>query len=104
MYAPGVSVVVFIILLAISGLIVGGLGRLLLPGPDPMTVPQTILVGIVASYVAGLFGWYVLNRHGGSLLLAVIFAMLIVWLGRRYRQSRWWPAGPPGTRRPLPPP
>ena len=93
------SFILYAISLALSGLIIGALARLALPGRDPMTLPQTILVGIVASYVAGLFGWYVLNRHGGSLLLAVIFAMLIVWLVRRYRQSSWSQPGPPGPRR-----
>jgi uncharacterized membrane protein YeaQ/YmgE (transglycosylase-associated protein family) len=94
-----VSIIAYIILLAIVGLIVGGLGRLLLPGPDPMTIPQTIMIGIVASYGAGLFSWYVLKRHGGGLLLSVIFAMLIVWLVRRYRQSTWGRPGPPGPKR-----
>ena len=93
------SIVLFIILLAISGLIVGGLGRLLLPGPDPMTIPQTIMIGIVASYAAGLFAWYVLDRRTGSLLIAVVFAVLIVWLIRRYRRSTWSRPGPPGPRR-----
>jgi uncharacterized membrane protein YeaQ/YmgE (transglycosylase-associated protein family) len=93
-----VSIVVFIIVLAFVGLIVGGLGRLLLPGPDPMTIPQTIMIGIVASYAAGLFSWYVLHRHGGGLVLSVLFAMLAVWLVRRYRRSTWSQGGPPGPR------
>jgi uncharacterized membrane protein YeaQ/YmgE (transglycosylase-associated protein family) len=93
-----VSIVVFIIVLAFVGLIVGGLGRLLLPGPDPMTIPQTIIIGIVASYAAGLFSWYVLHRHGGGLVLSVLFSMLAVWLVRRYRRGTWSQAGPPGPR------
>jgi uncharacterized membrane protein YeaQ/YmgE (transglycosylase-associated protein family) len=96
-----VSIIAYIIVLAILGLIVGGLGRLLLPGPDPMSVMQTIIVGIVSSYASGLFIRYVLDRRSGfSLLLAVIFSMLIVWLVRRYRQSSWAQPGPPGVRRP----
>jgi uncharacterized membrane protein YeaQ/YmgE (transglycosylase-associated protein family) len=95
-----VSIVAYIILLFFLGLVVGGLGRLLLPGPDPMTLIQTVIIGIVASYAAGLFSWYVLNRHGGGLLLSVVFATLIVWLVRRYRTSSWSQPGPPGPRRP----
>jgi uncharacterized membrane protein YeaQ/YmgE (transglycosylase-associated protein family) len=94
-----VGIVAYIILLAILGLIVGGLGRLLLPGPDPMSTVQTIMIGIVASYAAGLFSWYVLHRHGGGLLLSVVFSVAIVWLVRRYRQSSWSQPGPPGPRR-----
>jgi uncharacterized membrane protein YeaQ/YmgE (transglycosylase-associated protein family) len=93
------GILAYIILLAILGLIVGGLGRLLLPGPDPMSAVQTIMIGIVASYAAGLFSWYVLNRHGGGLLLSVVFSVAIVWLVRRYRQSSWSQPGPPGPRR-----
>jgi uncharacterized membrane protein YeaQ/YmgE (transglycosylase-associated protein family) len=91
-----VSIVLYIILLAILGLVVGALGRLLLPGRDPMTIPQTIMVGIVASYAAGLFSWYVLHRHGGGLVLSAVFAVAIVWLIRRYRRSSWSRPGPPG--------
>jgi uncharacterized membrane protein YeaQ/YmgE (transglycosylase-associated protein family) len=95
-----VSIIAFVILLGVLGLIVGGLGRLLLPGPDPMTIPQTIIVGIVASYAAGLFSWYVLDQEGGGLILSAFFAVLIVWLVRRYRRSSWSQPGPPGPRRP----
>ena len=93
------SIVVYIILLAFLGLIVGGLGRLLLPGPDPLTIVQTIIVGIVASYAAGLFSWYVLDRRGGGLILSALFAVIIVWLIRRYRESSWSRPGPPGPGR-----
>ena len=93
------GIVLYIILLFFIGLVVGGLGRLLLPGPDPMTVVQTVMVGLAGSFAAGLFSWYVLNRHGGGLLLSVIFTMAIVWLIRRYRQSSWNQPGPPGPRR-----
>jgi uncharacterized membrane protein YeaQ/YmgE (transglycosylase-associated protein family) len=93
-----VSIIAFIIVLAFVGLIVGALGRLLLPGRDPMTIPQTIIVGVVSSYAAGLFSWYVLKRHGGGIVLSVLFAMLVVWLVRRYRRSTWSQAGPPGPR------
>lgn len=93
------SIVLYIVLLAILGLLVGGLGRLLLPGPDPMTIPQTIIIGIVGSYAAGLFSWYVLDRRAGGLLLSVLFTMVLVWLVRRYRRSSWSQPGPPGPRR-----
>jgi len=93
------SIVVFIIVLFFVGLIVGALGRLLLPGPDPLTVFQTVLVGLAGSYIAGLFSWYVLHRHGAGIVLSVVFTVLIVWLIRRYRQSSWSQPGPPGQRR-----
>jgi uncharacterized membrane protein YeaQ/YmgE (transglycosylase-associated protein family) len=79
------GVIVYLIVLALTGLIVGALGRLALPGPDPMTIPQTILVGIAGSFLAGLVWWLLFGRNGGGILLSVIFAALIVYLIRRSR-------------------
>ena len=79
------GVIVYLIVLALTGLIVGALGRLALPGPDPMTIPQTILVGIAGSFLAGLVWWLLFGRNGGGILLSVIFAALIVYLIRRRR-------------------
>ncbi len=77
------SLVVFLIALAFAGLVVGALARLLLPGPDPMGAAMTIGVGLLGSFSAGLFSWYVLHRHGAGLILSVLFAMLIVYALRR---------------------
>lgn len=77
------SLLLFLILLLIVGLLVGALARLLLPGPDPMGIAATILIGMAGSFLAGLFSWYVLNRHGAGLVLSVLFSMLLVWLRRR---------------------
>jgi uncharacterized membrane protein YeaQ/YmgE (transglycosylase-associated protein family) len=77
------SLLLFIILLAVVGLFVGALARLLLPGPDPMGIGGTILVGLAGSFIAGLFSWYVLHRHGAGLILSVLFSMLLLWIRRR---------------------
>ena len=58
--------ITFIIMLVITGLIVGALGRLLLPGRDPMSIGQTILVGIGGSLVAGLIGRLLFGGRGGG--------------------------------------
>jgi uncharacterized membrane protein YeaQ/YmgE (transglycosylase-associated protein family) len=80
-----VSLVVFLIALAFAGLVVGALARLLLPGPDPLGVAMTIGVGLLGSFSAGLFSWYVLHRHGAGLILSVLFAMAILYVMRRRR-------------------
>ena len=77
------SIVLYLILLFIIGLFVGAVARLLLPGPDPMSIPMTALVGICGTFSAGLFSWYVLHRHGAGLVLSVLFSMLVVWIYRR---------------------
>jgi uncharacterized membrane protein YeaQ/YmgE (transglycosylase-associated protein family) len=45
--------VTFIIWLLVLGLIAGAVARLLVPGPDPLGVAGTIVVGIVGSFVGG---------------------------------------------------
>jgi uncharacterized membrane protein YeaQ/YmgE (transglycosylase-associated protein family) len=83
-----VGLLLYLIFLFIIGLIVGGLARLLLPGPDPMGIGMTALVGVSGTLVAGLFSWYVLHRHGAGLVLSVLFSMLLVWLYRRSQTGR----------------
>ena len=75
----------YLIILFFVGLFVGALARLLLPGPDPMGIFMTALVGLAGTFSAGLFSWYVLHRHGGGLILSLVFSMLVVWLYRRSR-------------------
>jgi uncharacterized membrane protein YeaQ/YmgE (transglycosylase-associated protein family) len=87
------GIIAYLIILFFIGLIVGALARLLLPGPDPMSIGMTVLVGLCGTFSAGLFSWYVLHRHGGGLVLSVVFSMLVVWIYRRsqaggYRSRR----------------
>jgi uncharacterized membrane protein YeaQ/YmgE (transglycosylase-associated protein family) len=89
----------FLIILFFSGVFVGALARLLLPGPDPMGIAMTALVGICGTLSAGLFSWYVLHRHGAGLLLSIAFSVLIVWLYRRSRGAGYRGRTPTGQRR-----
>ena len=76
--------ITYLILLVLSGLIVGALGRLAIPGPDPMGIGATIMVGIGGSFIGGLAGWFLFHRPAG-LILSVLGAALIVYLIRRSR-------------------
>ena len=82
------SLLIYLIILFFVGLFVGAVARLLLPGPDPMGIGMTAVVGLCGTFSAGLFSWYVLHRHGAGLLLSVVFSMLLVWLFRRTRTAR----------------
>jgi uncharacterized membrane protein YeaQ/YmgE (transglycosylase-associated protein family) len=85
--ATDMEVIGYIALLALSGLLVGALARLLLIGPDPMSILETMLAGIGGSLVAGLIAYYVFDRDAGpGLLLSVICAMGIVYAVRKYRR------------------
>ena len=74
----------FIIFLIFWGALVGGLGRLALPGPDPMTFGETVLVGIGSSLVAGVLFRAIFNS-GAGILGSVLVATGAVYLVRRSR-------------------
>jgi uncharacterized membrane protein YeaQ/YmgE (transglycosylase-associated protein family) len=79
----------FLISLIIGGLIIGALGRLAIPGPNPMSVGMTILVGVGGSFIGGLVGYLLTGgRYAGGWILAVAGAALIVWLMQRSQQNR----------------
>ena len=79
------SLIGYIIALAVTGLIVGALARLALPGRDPMSLLQTMLVGIAGSFAAGLLYAALFHRNGGGILLSVLFSTAIVYAIRRSR-------------------
>ena len=55
----------FIVYLIVIGLIAGFIARALVPGPDPMSVLGTMLLGIVGSFIGGFVG-YVLTHHDAT--------------------------------------
>src|SRR4051794_13336575 len=80
------SLIAFLILLAIQGLVVGAFARLALPGRDPMTIPQTMAVGLAGSFIAGIIVYAVSGgRAGAGFLGALICSVLIVYVIRRRR-------------------
>jgi uncharacterized membrane protein YeaQ/YmgE (transglycosylase-associated protein family) len=72
-----------IIGLIIGGLIVGALGRLINPGPDPMGWIVTIAIGIGAMLIVGLIVGGVLG-----FVLAVIVAAVLVTLVQKFLPGR----------------
>lgn len=70
----------FIIVLALFGLIVGGLARLVLPGPEALGALGTILAGIGGSLIGGIVGRLLFGDTNwlGSLLLAVGGAVVLI--------------------------
>jgi uncharacterized membrane protein YeaQ/YmgE (transglycosylase-associated protein family) len=80
------SLLLYLVIAAIGGLFVGALGRLLLPGRDPMTVLQTMAVGIAGSLAASLVVWALTGHlRGAGLILSVLAATAIVYAIRRAR-------------------
>jgi uncharacterized membrane protein YeaQ/YmgE (transglycosylase-associated protein family) len=89
----------FILSLVLEGLVVGGLARLALPGPDPMGILATIGLGLAGTFFGGIVAWVFLG-HAGGLIFAVLGATLLLYLHRRFVQHR--PLTGPAARQ-LPP-
>jgi uncharacterized membrane protein YeaQ/YmgE (transglycosylase-associated protein family) len=85
-----VDVVFLIISVIVNGLIVGALGRLLLPGRDPIGIGMTIVVGVVASLIGGLIAYAVADDDAAwiGLPISIAIAIGIVWLLRRTGRGR----------------
>jgi uncharacterized membrane protein YeaQ/YmgE (transglycosylase-associated protein family) len=80
-----VELIVYLIALLVSGLVVGALGRLAIPGRDPMGIFATIGVGLAGSFIAGLVTMAIWGRNIGGITLSILFASAIVYLIRRAR-------------------
>lgn len=75
----------------VTGAILGALARLILPGPDPMSIPATIALGILGELVAGLIFWAILGVGAGWIagLIATVGLLMVsrrTGIGRRPRQ------------------
>lgn len=83
------EIVGYVLGLLISGLLVGALARLLLPGRDPMSIFETILVGAAGTLIAGLISYYVFDRQAwAGILLSVLCAIGIVFAVRKLRERQ----------------
>ena len=79
---------VVILVSALWGFVVGALARWALPGPDPMTWWQTILLGLGGSIVGGIIGRVLFGGTGAGLFLAFAGSVLLLALYRKYVQHR----------------
>jgi uncharacterized membrane protein YeaQ/YmgE (transglycosylase-associated protein family) len=75
-----------LIIVLVAGLFVGALGRLIIPGPNPMSILGTIGAGIGGAIIGGIVGAYF--GVGAGLVLSVIGAAFIVWWVERGRARR----------------
>jgi uncharacterized membrane protein YeaQ/YmgE (transglycosylase-associated protein family) len=79
-------VIGFIISIILVGIVAGYVARLLVPGRDPLSFVQTIVLGVVGSFVGGLLGYILFNKdldEGGfqaSGILGSIIGAVIVLL------------------------
>lgn len=77
----------------VLGLIAGAIAKALMPGPDPGGIIVTMLIGIVGAFIGGWIGSAItgagLNGFTPwSILLAIVGAMLLLWLYRLTTRNR----------------
>lgn len=82
------SLLAYLLLLALSGLLIGALARLALPGPDPMSIPATIGLGLAGALVGGIVMRLLFDAAGAGIVVSVLCATLILWGFRRARGER----------------
>jgi uncharacterized membrane protein YeaQ/YmgE (transglycosylase-associated protein family) len=87
-----------IVAVIVSGLVVGALARLALPGPDPIPIWATILLGI-AGGVVGVGVGLPVGGPAAAFPVSLVAATLLLLGYRRLVQKR--PITGPEARRPL---
>jgi uncharacterized membrane protein YeaQ/YmgE (transglycosylase-associated protein family) len=85
-----------VVYIVVVGLVIGALGRLAVPGRDPMPIWLTILVGLVGAFVGGMIAVSLGFGGGGIFVLSVLVATVIVIAYRKLVQKR--PITGPGAR------
>jgi len=84
----GESVVWFLLILALFGLIVGAIGRLLVPGPTPIGALGTMGAGVAGALIGGFIGRLLFGPTltvGWSWVLSILCAAAVVALVSRRR-------------------
>jgi uncharacterized membrane protein YeaQ/YmgE (transglycosylase-associated protein family) len=85
-----------IVSILVIGLVAGALARLIVPGKQNLSVPATIALGVVGSFVGGFLGFLLFHKDSaqgffqpsgiiGSVIGAVV--VLVIWLRVGARRS-----------------
>jgi uncharacterized membrane protein YeaQ/YmgE (transglycosylase-associated protein family) len=83
-----------IVQILISGFVIGALARWAVPGPDPMPVWLTIMIGILGSFIGGGIGAAIFGAEQDSgsvfaiLIGSILASTLLVIAYRRFVQHR----------------
>jgi uncharacterized membrane protein YeaQ/YmgE (transglycosylase-associated protein family) len=73
------GIIGYILSLLIVGFVVGGLGRLVVPGPNPMGAGKTLGIGLIGAFAGSLIGG-LLGLGLFTIVLEVAAAAGIVYL------------------------
>ena len=94
------SIIGYLIWLALVGLVVGALARLALPGKDPLTIPPTMAVRLAGSFGTGLLSILLFGRDYAGITVSIVGATVVMYFVRRSRGGGLLdPGEPPPPRR-----
>jgi uncharacterized membrane protein YeaQ/YmgE (transglycosylase-associated protein family) len=80
----------FLLAIVFSGLIVGALGRLLVPGRQEMGCLATVAAGVSGSIIGGLVGRVLFGpNYAPGLIMSTLAAAALIYLFTRSRQSSY---------------
>ena len=81
------SWLLYLISLAFFGLLVGAFARLALPGKDPLTLLQTIALGLAGSFIGGIVVYVITGGryYGAGWFVSLVCAVGILYFIRRRR-------------------
>jgi uncharacterized membrane protein YeaQ/YmgE (transglycosylase-associated protein family) len=85
-----------VIFVVVVGLVIGALGRLAVPGRDPMPIWLTLVIGLIGAFLGGAIAVSLGFGGGGIFVISVLVATLIVIAYRRFVLKR--PITGPGSR------
>jgi uncharacterized membrane protein YeaQ/YmgE (transglycosylase-associated protein family) len=77
----------YLITLALWGLVIGAFARLALPGKDPLSLFETMLVGLAGSFLGGVVVYLITGGryYGAGWLGSLACATVIMYFIRRSR-------------------
>jgi uncharacterized membrane protein YeaQ/YmgE (transglycosylase-associated protein family) len=85
-----------VVFIVVVGLVIGALGRLAVPGRDPIPIWLTLVIGLIGAFLGGAIAVSLGFGGGGIFVISVLVATLIVIAYRRFVLKR--PLTGPGSR------
>lgn len=82
--------ITYLLTLALFGLIVGAIARLLVPGPSPMGLLATMAAGVAGAFLGGIAGkllWG--STYSPGWIMSILGAMVVVWAVSRRRSYHY---------------
>jgi uncharacterized membrane protein YeaQ/YmgE (transglycosylase-associated protein family) len=87
--------ILFLIGLLLIGLIAGFIARALVPGPDPMGIGGTLLLGIIGSFVGGFLSYLLFGRdiedgavQTSGIIGSIVGAVIVLLIYRAVTRRR----------------